>query len=42
VVRTFSPKAARQTEMLEGSPDELARQLVDRLDGLGALARGGA
>ncbi len=47
VVKTFSPKSGRQTEMLEGTPAEMAAALVERLGAAKVIAvtiagRGGA
>jgi electron transfer flavoprotein beta subunit len=41
VVKTFSPKQARATEMLEGTPAEMAAELVARLTEAKVLAKGG-
>lgn len=40
VVKTFSPKQARQMELLEGSPADMARTLVTRLTGAKVLLGG--
>lgn len=41
VVKTFSPKQSRSTEMLEGTPAEMAAHLVARLTEAKVLTRGG-
>ena len=39
VVKTFSPKEGRRTEMLEGTPAEMAARLKERLIGAKVLSR---
>ncbi len=41
VVETFSPKSARETEFLEGSPAEMAAALLGRLKAAKLLHKGG-
>ena len=42
VVRTFSPKQARTTRLLDGTPAEMAAALVGELTRAKVLGQGGA